>query len=430
MHTLKITSENNESYTTVSNLFIDEYMAKAQGDYVKIYLYLLRLMQADRQVSVSDIADFFDITEKDLCRALKYWIKEEMLRLVYDGKMLSGITLLAIKPHEQPETINDPFATMAQFQSEQDAKKRAGKRQTSRQADTPPVPLAVITGNTMSQELSAADRDTLSRELSTVDRDTLSRELSTVDRDTLSRELTAVNMNTLPQKPNLTAQDLKKLADDEAFSQLLYLLETYLGKNITASESRSLAYIYDDLEFNTDLLEYLIEFCVMNNKKSVRYIEKVAIDWYQQGITDVETAREATKQYLTKYTSVLKALGITRRSATNIEINYIDTWYKQMGFDSPIILEACKRALIQKPSSANFPYVNGILESWHKANVHTLSDINELDQNFYNSRKKTVRVSASVKASMQDKKAQSARSDKELDELSQLFMEDVSHEIS
>lgn len=364
MHTLKITSENNESYTTVSNLFIDEYMAKAQGDYVKIYLYLLRLMQADQQVSVSDIADFFDITEKDLCRALKYWIKEEMLRLVYDGKILSGITLLAIKPHEQPETINDPFATMAQFQSEQDAKKRT------------------------------------------------------------------VTMNTLPQKPNLTAQDLKKLADDEAFSQLLYLLETYLGKNITASESRSLAYIYDDLEFSTDLLEYLIEFCVMNNKKSVRYIEKVAIDWYQQGITDVETAREATQQYLTKYTSVLKALGITRRSATNIEINYIDTWYKQMGFDSPIILEACKRALIQKPSSANFPYVNGILESWHKANVHTLSDINKLDQNFYNSRKKTVRVSASVKASMQDKKAQSARSDKELDELSQLFMEDVSHEIS
>lgn len=365
MNTLKITTEHNETYTTVSNLFIDEYMAKAPGDYVKIYLYLLRVMQSGRQVTTSDIADHFDITEKDLCRALKYWIKEEVLRLVYDGKLLVGITLLPLKGNEETETIhNDPFANMAEFQHAQDAKKREAKA------------------------------------------------------------------NMVPAKRELTPAELTRLTSNNDFAELLYLLETYLGKTITQPECKTLAYIYDDLGFSTELLEYLIEYCVMNNKKSVRYMEKVAINWYTEGITDVQTAKEATLNYNALYSSVLKALGIVRRAATGSEINYIDTWHKQMGFDTPIIIEACKRAMLLKPKDANFPYVNGILENWHKENVHTLAEINKLDEAFYNSKKKVARTSAAVKSSIDENKENNSKSNDELDELTQLFMEDVNNAVS
>ena len=388
MNTLKITTEQNETYTTVSNLFIDEYMAKAQGDYVKIYLYLLRLMQAGKQVTVLDIADHFDITEKDLCRAFKYWIKEEVLRLVYNGKQLVGITLLPLKSNGETETVhNDPFANMAEFQHAQDVKKRSSSVKVSAAPAMPAAP-AIATAPVM--PVAPA----------------------------------------IPEKRELSPKALADLTSNTDFSQLLYLLETYLGKTITQSESRTLAYIYDDLEFSTELLEYLIEYCVMNNKKSVRYMEKVAINWYSEGITDIETAKEATLNYNTVYSSVLKALGIVRRAATNLEMSYIDTWHQQLGFDTPIIIEACRRAMILKPKDANFPYVNGILENWHKENVHTLAEINKLDQEFYNSKKKVARTSAAVKGSMEENKEKNSKSNDELDELTQLFMEDVNNAVS
>ena len=49
-------------------------MTQANGEYVKIYLYLLRnLNQSAQNVSLSAIADHFDCTERDILRALKYW---------------------------------------------------------------------------------------------------------------------------------------------------------------------------------------------------------------------------------------------------------------------------------------------------------------------------------------------------------------------
>lgn len=66
-------SENNETVTCVPNVFIDELMADADGEYVKIYLYLLRCMNApEESFSISGMADKFEHTEKDIKRALAY----------------------------------------------------------------------------------------------------------------------------------------------------------------------------------------------------------------------------------------------------------------------------------------------------------------------------------------------------------------------
>ena len=74
------------SVTPISNRFIDEYMLNANGEFVKIYLYLLRALAApDFDVSVCHIADIFNHTEKDVIRALKYWEQTGLLRLNMDA---------------------------------------------------------------------------------------------------------------------------------------------------------------------------------------------------------------------------------------------------------------------------------------------------------------------------------------------------------
>lgn len=59
--------------TLVSNEFIDRYLAEANGEYVKVYLYLLRHKEED--VSMEQIADGLNHTEADIRRALSYWEK-------------------------------------------------------------------------------------------------------------------------------------------------------------------------------------------------------------------------------------------------------------------------------------------------------------------------------------------------------------------
>ena len=84
MSRFTIYQDNYADTTIVSNLFIDEYMKDANDAQIKIYLYLLRMMSAHKATSVSDIADKFNHTEKDVMRALKYWEKNNLLALEYN----------------------------------------------------------------------------------------------------------------------------------------------------------------------------------------------------------------------------------------------------------------------------------------------------------------------------------------------------------
>ena len=70
MSRFTIYQDNYDDTTVVSNLFIDEYMKDANDAQLKVYLYLLRMMSARIPTSVSDIADKFNHTEKDVLRAL------------------------------------------------------------------------------------------------------------------------------------------------------------------------------------------------------------------------------------------------------------------------------------------------------------------------------------------------------------------------
>ena len=115
MGRITLHDDNNASATYVSNNFIDYYMTAANGEYVKIYLYLLRCMNAtDRSFSLSAAADRLDHTEKDIQRALMYWEKMKLLKLDYDNqKQLSGIHLLnSVAPEVSAEDEKEEASTV------------------------------------------------------------------------------------------------------------------------------------------------------------------------------------------------------------------------------------------------------------------------------------------------------------------------------
>lgn len=80
MKKLTLTNHAQSNTTVLENEFIDHHMAKANGEYVKVYLLLLRhLNEPSGTLTISKIADILDDTEKDVIRALNYWKKLGLL---------------------------------------------------------------------------------------------------------------------------------------------------------------------------------------------------------------------------------------------------------------------------------------------------------------------------------------------------------------
>lgn len=85
--TITLHTSGPKQVTCISNTFIDSYMTDADGEYVKIYLYLLRALTLPQAAfSLQRMADQLDHTERDIRKALLYWEEKGLLRMEYDAK--------------------------------------------------------------------------------------------------------------------------------------------------------------------------------------------------------------------------------------------------------------------------------------------------------------------------------------------------------
>lgn len=95
MKTLTLKNKFQTNATLVANDFIDNYMIQANGEFVKVYLFLLRhLDDPCSSLTIPMIADCLNNTEKDISRAFRYWESEGLLTLDKDEEgRITGIEL-------------------------------------------------------------------------------------------------------------------------------------------------------------------------------------------------------------------------------------------------------------------------------------------------------------------------------------------------
>lgn len=321
MKTLTLRNRFQGNSTIVENDFIDHYMTKANGEYVKVYLLLLRhLNNPNTSLTISKLADDLECTEKDIHRALKHWSKVGLLKIDYDEA--GTICGLAIGQGTAETVKPDQAASVTPSQMESVKPSQAESMKSDRME---------------SERLAASEKP---------------------KRKSTTRNTTPTNQDKL--------------------RQLYFVAEQYMGKPLSASEIQRINYFYDSLNFSTDLIEYLIEYCVENGHKSMRYIETVALAWSDAGITSVAEAKANSSLYHKNCFTVLKAFGISGRNPAPIEVSYIKKWTDEYGFSIDIILEACNRT-ISNTAKPDFKYADKILKNWSNQEVHHLSDITRLD---------------------------------------------------
>ena len=351
MASIRLCSDFPYRDISVPSKFIDEYMPEANGEFVKIYLYLLRsLSSSSSDCSISKIADKFDHTEKDVVRALKYWERQKLLDIEYNpDKSIAGIHVTDIYH------LDDDFSS----------NKTAAAQESGNSSNT-------VEAATIVTESPASDSSTDS---------------SSVVAGYASN-ITPIPAPA-PTKKEYTLDDIKNFRKDPDVSELFFIIETYLKHTLSSSDINIILYWYEELHFPTDLIEYLVEYCISKGHSSTRYMNKVAISWSESGITTVEQAKENASIHSQVYYAVMKALGISGRNLVDTEMNYIKKWSKEFGFDTQLISLACQRTIsaIHQPS---FEYVDSIMTSWHNNQVHTTEDVDKLDAAYNKTKKVTV----------------------------------------
>lgn len=349
MSLISLQNSSELEVTILSNRFIDNFMPRANGEFVKVYIYLLRAVSSSpSSFSLEHMADRLFCTERDIFRALKYWESEKILSLTYTtDRQLSGITLL------------EPFADAGHMESSASSENIFSTAGTS----SSPVSAQMAAGISQPVALTGSAPKNVS----------LSSSNSAVSGGTSSELSTSADYIR-----SLTPDHISELKQNEEVSQLLYIAEQYLVKTLTPTEMQKIFFFYDELHMSADLIEYLVEYCVSRGRKSMRYIETVALAWTRDGVTTVEMARDASSRFSKDYYTILKAMGISGRNPVENEISYIDTWRKTYGFDLELIQEACSRTVLST-GQPSFQYADKILSGWKKKNVHTLEDVRLLD---------------------------------------------------
>jgi len=315
MNSLTLRIRNKTGATMVSNTFIDDYMADANGEFVKVYLYLLRCVSHGRQLSISVIADKFNHTETDVIRALKYWEKMKLIKLDYTNGILTEITFIG------DSLSSDAAATTSEAES------------AATKLDAPET--AANTTADSKTKVPSYSADELKRFSENED----IKQIIFVAEAYLGKTLSPSEMNTL-----------------------LFFYDTK-----------------DGLGFSVDLIEYLIEYCVSKGHKSInQYARQTALGWREQEIKNVTQAKAQTIHYNADFYKIFNALGIKGRKMVPFEANYIEKWLNTYCFTRDIVEYACEQTLstIHQP---DFKYTDSILTNWYNQNVKHIDDAKALN---------------------------------------------------
>ena len=343
MTAINISSDIATSFTTVSDIFIDQYMPKANGEFVKVYLYLLRATGSGAGIAtISEIADHFSNTEADIIRALNYWASEGILQLQTgaDGQII-GINLCSL-------SVSGMQAAQSNIQS-------------------------AVADNAAQNNLQNGVVNNAAQNISTV---------NTRMHDSVVEKLKSQTPDkAASSQKEYTLDEIKEFRKNPDISELFFIIETYLKHTLSSTDTNMVLYWLDELHFSTDLVEYLVEYCITKGHSSLRYMNKVALGWADAGIKTVDQAKDDAAAHSQIYYSVMKALGITGRNLVDSEVSLINKWVGEYGFDIELVKAACSKTIsaIQKPS---FEYTDSILANWRKKDVHTLKDVEVLDANF------------------------------------------------
>lgn len=204
------------------------------------------------------------------------------------------------------------------------------------------------------------------------------REEKTVRKNSMSSG-TAYNL-----KPTEIAQ---RVSESEDVRVMFTMAESSFGRPLNHTEQRSFIWMHDFLGLSAEVVVTIVAYCISIEKESIKYIETLASDWSEKGITTLELVQEEIKVQEEKRSfngRIMKLFGMQRKPTAKQQ-EFIDSW-KEKNYSFELIEYACEKT-IESIDKVNFPYINKILENWYAQGLLTKAKIDSESEAWKNNKR-------------------------------------------
>ncbi|HJC74217.1 MAG TPA: DnaD domain protein [Candidatus Mediterraneibacter faecavium] len=327
MKTLTLKNRFQTNATLLPNDFIDNYMADANGEFVKVYLFLLRhLDDPCSSITISTIADCLNNTENDILRAFRYWEKAGLLCVERDadGK-ITGLELQKTARAGKPASASPKEA---EVQS-----KPAPKVSERPKAAAKAVPIDTFRAQKEIKSLLFIAEQYLGKTLTHTEMETITYFYDTLH---MSADLIEYLLETCVENGHKSMHYIQKVAFSWAESGIetvsqareqstIYSRNCYTVLNAFGIKNRGpaaseLTYIKkwaEEFGFSPDIIEEACRRTISaTHQPSFEYADKILTKWHDRNIRHLRDITSLDEEYQKEHTS-----GKTSARSRNVTRN-------------------------------------------------------------------------------------------------------------
>ncbi len=173
---------------------------------------------------------------------------------------------------------------------------------------------------------------------------------------------------------NGAADYLERNAD---MRNLVDCCQNISGEMFSTAETEILIGMHDYLALSPEYIMLLFAHAKKLGKKSVRYVETLAIRFFDEGVTgytELEERLRAIEKTATAEQFVRDLFGLRSRALIPKEKAMVEKWVHTMHYDKDVVQKAYE-ITVTNTGKPSLSYANAILENWYKAGLATLTDI-------------------------------------------------------
>ena len=181
-----------------------------------------------------------------------------------------------------------------------------------------------------------------------------------------------------PTLPHYSSEDIASVMErTSGSSELLDSCQQILGKIFNTAETASIIGLVDYLSLTPDYILLLCSHAAHIQKKSVRYVEKMALDLFDRDIITyaaLEAELAAIEQRASLEHFIRELYGMGDRALIKKERDFLSDWIVKYGFGRDM-LRLAYEVTIEKTKEANMNYANAVLQNWYTAGLKTPEDV-------------------------------------------------------